>query len=143
MPREFVASGKPGELTTVLVSDYDCPECEKQEINHMISMMYHATLYTNKEVVNATFKKIYGFPLKFSEKMTGEILVKIKNIMQQTGKPIEQICAEIKRYLGYNCQFYRLVDGKAIPINSERILQAHSLLNQKVSILQVEEILYF
>lgn len=136
-------SCKPGSSIYIVSKDYDCKECQKEEISLMIKDLYNAAMEMNQKRINHTFEAIYGKPLLIKKKLTSEVIIKLKNIMQQTGKTITQITQEIRRYLGYPCSFFRIEGANMIPIDSQRITKAYDLMTKRVSIIQIENALYF
>lgn len=138
-----IRSYKPGSSIYIVSKDFDCKECHKEEIALLIKDVYNVSMDVYQKEINHTFEEIYGKPLVIKKRLTSEVIIKLKNIMQQTGKTIVEITQDIRGYLGYPCSFFRLDGIRTIPIDSQRITKAYELMRQRASILKVEDALYF
>lgn len=135
----FVKLGKEVHVfQNVRVEDYPDPSEFTSIVMKTIRVEYKA----NALFVNQLIQWIYGrTDVKFSDCLS-EFLIKLTNIMKQTNADIRDIVQGIRNYLGYNCSFNRLAGEKLVPISSERILEAYKLVQQKESLIKVENVLY-
>lgn len=136
MTKKPVFTTKVGENKFVQSLDI-----EQQVINAIVNK-YFSTLSFEEKVIDTTFVQIYGKKMRFSQ-CVSELYIKIKNIMQATGKSIEEMVEAIHKSLGYKCSFYRYVGEKLIPITSDRIIKAYDLATKGNGMIQVENALYF
>jgi hypothetical protein len=138
-----VASAKPGNSVVRVYNSLRVhnnivsEEYDERFIVELIKKVYD----DNEKYIKDLFLNIYEKPVKFSDKLS-DLFIKIKSIINMTGKSIDEIVSEIRSYLGYKCSFHRIQNGKLIPINSERILNAYKLVQEKKSLVVVENILY-
>lgn len=136
---------KPG--ASIYIQTLDWTEIKRNEvvdeIGKMIRDHYVENMKDMESEVNTTFAGIYGRHLPVKRKITSEILIKLKEIMTQTGKTITEITHDIRRYLGYPCSFFRFEGAKQLPIDSQRITKAYELIKRRASIIKVEDALYF
>lgn len=149
-----LASCKPNGMVIVGGQMINTPLFQKEDFKNltsseftkvvfeMVRERYMETITHNMSQVNSIFMEIYDTPIRFKERVS-DLLIKIKNVMVQTGKSIEQVVKEIRKYLGYDCQFFRMEGDRRIPINSERIMKAHFLVEKKELFIKVEDALYF
>lgn len=135
-------SCKPGSSIFIQVGDYGV-DYEKRTIAQMIKDHYHSNLDDMKSTITRIFVSIYGESVPFKERITSEIWIKLKQIMQETGKTIEEVTRDIRNYLGYPCSFFRIDGARKLPIDSQRIRKAYELMKQRKSIVAVEDALYF
>jgi len=145
----LIASAKPGNPVVfvnhfakvhnrLFIQEYDTePIDEMKEIKRLIRSMYEE----NQKYVQDLFFKIYGRSIKFKETLS-DLLIKIKNIVNQAGESIENIIDQIRSYLGYSCSFLRREGQSLVLCNSERILNAYKLVKEKKSFITVENVLY-
>jgi hypothetical protein len=143
-----VASAKPGNSVVkiydsikihnnVLIENYPSPEEAENIILDIIESTYNSNLHYVKDL----FHSIYGREFRIGNKLS-DLLIKIKKIMIETNKTIEEIVLEIRNYLGYNCSFNRLQNNKLVPCDSTRILNAYNLVKEKKSLITIENCLY-
>lgn len=108
----------------------------------LITKRYRAAIKINRETIDEQFTGLYGHPLYFSDKITSTLVIRIKEVMAATGKSLKGIGQDIKDYLGKECSFYRKENGKQIPIDSNRIMDAYKLIQSHSPISEVEAVLY-
>lgn len=133
-------SVKVGQNPKILSSELKV-ECE-QDLVDIIVQSYIKTITFEERKINHTFVQIYGKPLKFKQAVS-DLYIKIKNIMQNTGKSIVEMTQDIRKALGYNCSFFRNVGNTLVPVTSDRILKAYELVTQGKSLIHIENALYF
>jgi hypothetical protein len=126
-----------GKTYTHRIEKEDYPEDALSLIWDIIQISYKNTV----NWVNQVFQRIYRKPVRFTGAIS-DFLIKIKTIMNQTGKTIEQIVQDIRSYLGYNCSFHRFEGDRSVPITSERILKAYELTRSKQNLIAIENVLY-
>lgn len=138
--KNFIGSYKPSMSATTFqtqdLSDLDAAfiVAEKQ---------YWSTLRYNRRIINEAMIPLYGKPLFFRDRMTGDILIRVKKLKEATGKSLGEIGQDLKDYLGYPCSFFRQeASGRKIPVDSERILNAYTAMKENKAISEIENILY-
>lgn len=135
-PQNFVFGARPGNFPVYEPQLWSSAEAEITGAR--IANLYIRTIEVNENKVKATLMGIYGVPVPVKGRTT-ELLLKLKQIMQQTGKNITQLSLEIRNYLGYKCSFVTL---KGQPIELERIERAHTAISERKSVIEVENLLY-
>jgi hypothetical protein len=128
------------EYTPINPKDVDFSDF-KDVLLSLVRKEYDWRINLTSSYISDTFARVYEKPVRFSDKIS-DLIIKIKNFMVQTGKTIEQVVGDIRNYLGYKCSFFRIQNGREVPINSDRIQKAYELISKRASFLQVENALY-
>lgn len=111
-------------------------------INDLIIRRYRTTIEYNRQNIDKHFIDLYGKPIYYSEKLTSSLVIRIKEVMAITGKSLKEIAKDFKDYLGDNCSFFRKEGEKQIPIDSHRIIDAYTLMQNKHPASAIKNILY-
>lgn len=132
----YLGTWKPGTLQVMTpeIGDYVTKE-------HIVKNYFDAVKH-NRSNIDEQFTALYGRPLYFSDKVTGTLVARIKEIMAITGKTLKEIAADFKAYMGKDCSFFRKENGKQIPVDSQRIMDAYKLIQEKQPVAAIENILY-
>ena len=136
-----VASFRPHCDKRILV--YDMKDDELAHAKKVISRRYRSAVDWNKWRANMTLQPLYGKPLVFTDRVTSEVTYRIKEMISETGKDIEEIAQEFRDYLGYRTTFFRKEGEKMIPVDSQRIMKAYRAMNSKAPVKEIEKILFY
>ena len=113
------------------------------EVKQLVELNYYKAMHNKKEQIREFHLSLYGFIPQWCEKQTTELFIKIKEFMELSNVKVEKIKEGIRKYLGYNAAFYRWIDGQKIPLPLESIERALILIDNRASLVQVENALYF
>ena len=122
---------------------YEMKEDEFEYARKVIKRRYRHTIDYNKWRANVTLQPFYGKPLLFADKVTSEVTYRIKEMIQETGKDIEEIAQEFRNYLGYRTPFFRKEGERMIPVDSQRIMKAYKAMKERKTVKEIEKILFF
>ena len=114
-----------------------------QELKKIIAENYNKAIFLKKHKIRKFSLSLYGFIPFWYEKDTSNVFAKIRNFMENANSSVGIIKQQIQSHLCYNACFYVFKEGIKIPITFDRIEQALVLVNNKASIIQVENALYF
>ncbi len=107
-----------------------------------IMNLYVDCIKTMKDTISDKLIDLYNRPLRFSDNITSEMIGKVNELMNVTGKSIKEIAKDFRNYLGYPCNFFRKEDGKVIPVDLDRIMAAYKAMKSKALVGKVEKILF-
>jgi len=107
-------------------------------IGTMVTRLYNKTMLKQTNEVKLFFVRLYGFIPKFEKKETSTIWIKIKSTMDN----ILKIKEEIQNYLGYRAHFYKFVNEVKTTIDLDKIMEAHSMVKNRVNFIKIENLLY-
>lgn len=127
-------------FTEYYIKRLSTEECHER-IVEMIKERYDLALKYNMDHLNSIFQYVYG-KADLSPNRIGEIIIKLKDIKQETGKEFVQIVQEIKSYLGKQVSFWRMEQGQMVRVNSDRILSAYYAVQNKETFENVRNKLY-
>ena len=85
---------------------------------------------------------MYKKPINFSDKILGEVIVKIKSIILETDKDIVELVQVFNDFFGKEVHFYKKVDNKDVPISPDNICKAFKAIQKNASREEVTNILY-
>lgn len=134
----YIGTWKPNNPHIVVLSN----ELDGDMAADLIKKRYRAAIKYNRKNIDEQFTALYGKPLYFSDKITSKLVIRIKEVMAITGKSLKEIAADFELYMGKKCSFFRKENGKQIPIDSQRIMDAYKLIQDKHPIITIENILY-
>lgn len=107
-----------------------------------VKELYPQAIRSKRQQIDDALRPFYGKALPFSENMLGTIMLKIINMQDTLGANTLQVANTIRKYMGYYCRFYRKVDNREIPIESERIMAAYKAIEEQKPIQEIQKILY-
>lgn len=114
-----------------------------QEVKKLVELNYYKAIYNKKEQIREFHLSLYGFIPLWCEKQTTDLFIKITEFMELSNVKVEEIKEGIRRYLGYAASFFKIEEGRKVPIPLERIERALLLIDNRASLVQVENALYF
>ena len=97
-----------------------------------IKRQYKLLLEKRKEKLNAYMIDLYGHPVNFSEKSITKTINRVYEVLSETNTHLEDIRLDIWDYLGEKVE---------LPLNSEKIVQAHKLILNNAPVEQVKQII--
>lgn len=86
------------------------------------------------------FVKVYGRALVFKDKDLGTICSRIRGYEKETGREFLDMVADIKDVIDE--PLYRNSNGKSVPIEGDRLLDAYLAINEGKPLEEVKNILY-
>ena len=116
---------------------------EVQELKQLVELNYYKAIGNKKQQIKEFNLSLYGFVPNWCERTTTDLFIKIKTFMELTNTTVDGVKKEIQKYLGYAASFFTINNGVRIPISLERIERALNLIDNRASLIQVENALYF
>lgn len=113
-------------------------EAKISHLNYNISLYYNNTINSYKQVC----EEIYGKLPYIADSTLGNLFRKIKQIMENTGRTINEMIHDIRTYLGYNASIQRIVNGKPVLVSPQTIAETWKSVNSRKGIIAVENVLY-
>lgn len=110
----------------------------KKRFKDLIEERYNNALQHSKERIAQTLKPLYKKPINFSNKITTEVIIKIKRILNETDKNIPELVQEFDKFFGEEVSFFK--EGK--PVSPEAICNAYRAITQEASKEEVKQLLY-
>jgi len=106
-----------------------------------VAKMYIRAIDNDRVYINNKLYPFYGRSLNIPENQLGNTVCKIKGIEKETGLPMEELAVKIREYVG-DISFFREVEGKMVPIESDRLLNAFKAIRDKLSANTVKYLIY-
>ena len=110
----------------------------KERFLKLINEKYTDTLDYNKKRIEHTLKPLYKRPIKFSDKITSEVISKIHMILKVTDKNIPELVEVFNSYLKEEVCFFK----GGVPISPETICNAYKAIQNNSPVEEVKQILY-
>lgn len=116
---------------------------DMDDIVHRAAKIYVDTTNHMRETINEALFPLYGRNLNIPESNLSDTVDKLRVIQKETGKTMPEIGREIRKYLGFDCIFYRKSGDKQVPVERSRLVKAYKAVLAREDKNFIKAYLYF